>query len=150
MKTFFKKLTLIVWIAIVSLSWVVFATQGGQWWWNTKTDFFNQNTKHIPGVPKAPNEETKDLSKEDATWWVNGLLGTVKNVINRVLGLLALIALIILIYQGLIMLINAKDSKKIEEWYTTVKNVAIALVFIWVSWLVVSFIFWAIGQFTNT
>jgi uncharacterized membrane protein YhdT len=58
--------------------------------------------------------------------------------------------LIILIYQGVMMLVYARDSKKIEEWYVTVKNVAIALVFIGVSWLVISFIFRAIGQFTKT
>jgi len=120
------------------------------WWTPAKTDFFNQNTKHLPGVPKTPTEETKDLSQEDVNGWVNGLLATVKNVINRVLGLLALIALIILIYQGVMMLVYARDSKKIEEWYTTVKNVAIALVFIWVSWLIVSFIFRAIWVFTKT
>ncbi|MFA7284530.1 MAG: hypothetical protein WC004_01770, partial [Candidatus Absconditabacterales bacterium] len=72
-----------------------------------------------------------------------------KRAINRVLGLLALIALIILIIQGVLMLVNARDSKKIEEGYTTVKNVAIALIFIGVSWLIVSFIFRAIGVFTT-
>lgn len=119
-------------------------------WTPAKTDFFWQNTKHLPWVPNAPKEESKDLRQEDPNGWVNGLLATVKNTINRVLGLLALIALIILIYQGVMMLVYARDSKKIEEWYTTVKNVAIALVFIWVSWLIVSFIFRAIWVFTKT
>jgi hypothetical protein len=77
------------------------------------------------------------------------LLDGIKLAINRVLWLLALIALIVLIYTGVMMLINARDSKKVEEWYGVVRNVAIALVFIWVSWLIVSFIFWAIGVFTG-
>ncbi len=114
------------------------------------TNYSIQNTEYLPWVPKIPTEKTKDLTQEDPNGWVNGLLATVKNTINRVLGLLALIALIILIYQGVMMLVYARDSKKIEEWYTTVKNVAIALVFIWVSWLIVSFIFRAIWVFTKT
>ncbi len=149
MKLFMKSFVLMLffWVSFFTLfnNTVVFAG-----WTPTKTDFFNQNTKHLPGVPKTPTEETKDLSQEDVNGWVNGLLATVKNTINRVLGLLALIALIILIYQGVMMLVYARDSKKIEEWYTTVKNVAIALVFIWVSWLIVSFIFRAIWVFTKT
>ncbi|MFA7285061.1 MAG: hypothetical protein WC004_04565, partial [Candidatus Absconditabacterales bacterium] len=85
------------------------------------TDFANQNTEFLPGVPKAPSTPTTDLFDDQAGGGnVNGLLGSIKIAINRVLGLLALIALIILIIQGVLMLVNARDSKKIEEGYTTV------------------------------
>lgn len=144
-----KKLLLwwcaIVWSLILSTS--IFFAQT-----TLATDFQHQNTDSLPWVPKASEwkSEAEDLFGWDSADTTKNLLSSVKNAINRVLGLLALIALIILIYQGVMMLVYARDSKKIEEWYVTVKNVAIALVFIGVSWLVISFIFRAIGQFTKT
>lgn len=145
----FQKLFLMLTLTLVgAFSFVALAQDPGA---TVKgTNFSEQNTKYLPGVPKAPTADKTNLTDDWSGWNVNGLLTSIKLAINRVLGLLALIALIILIYQGVLMLINARDSKKIEEWYTTVKNVAIALVFIGVSWLIVSFIFRAIGQFTNT
>lgn len=110
--------------------------------------FFNQKTDVIPAVPKAPTEATTDLSKDTEDWWVNTLLDTIRKAINRALGLLALIALIILIIAWFQMLFNSRDDGKVKEWYKTVKNVAIALVFIGISWLIISFIFRAIWQFT--
>ena len=115
-----------------------------EWW------FFNQKTDALPAVPKAPTEEYTDLSKDSDEWWVGTLLDAIRKAINRALWLLALIALIILIIAWFNMLINAKDDKKVEEWYKIVKNIAIALVFIGISWLLVSFIFRAIWQFTGT
>ncbi len=112
--------------------------------------FFNQKTDVLPAVPQTPTEEYTDLSKDSDEWWVDTLLGTIRKAINRALWLLALIALVILIVTWFNMLINSKDDKKVEEWYKVVKNIAIALVFIGVSWLLVSFIFRAIWQFTGT
>lgn len=145
---FFGALAMLV-MGLSFFSPSVYATEGGG---EVKTNFQKQNTTFLPGVPKAEQgaAEDEDLFNGDSADTTGNLLGTVKNVINWVLGLLALIALIILIIQGVLMLINARDSKKIEEGYTTIKNVAIALVFIGVSWLLVSFIFRAIGQFTGS
>lgn len=119
-------------------------------WVSIATNFQNQDTSALPWVPKVPTAATTDVFDDTATGsTATALLDGIKLAINRVLWLLALIALIVLIYTGVMMLINARDSKKVEEWYGVVRNVAIALVFIWVSWLVVSFIFWAIGVFTG-
>lgn len=142
MKKFLSILIFFVVSVISSVSLIGFAT-------TVEKSFQNQNTEFLPWVPKKTDPNVaEDLfaDQNDATWW---LLISIKLVINRVLWLLALIALIVLIYTWVMMLINARDSKKIEEWYGVVRNVAIALVFIWVSWLVVSFIFWAIGVFTT-
>lgn len=134
-------------LAIVCIMWFLLCV----WYspFSHATNFQNQDTSHLPWVPKAPSSPTTDVFKDGKDSTATALLDGIKLAINRVLWLLALIALIILIYQWVIMLVNAKDSKKIDEWYTTVKNVAIALIFIWVSWLIVSFIFWAIGVFTG-
>ncbi len=111
--------------------------------------FRNQNLCAAPGVPTVESKTyTKSDFDSDASGGGRAALSWAKRAINRVLGLLALIALIVLIYEWVLMLVNARDSKKIEEGYTTVKNVAIALVFIGVSRLIVSFIFRAIGVFT--
>ena len=112
--------------------------------------FWNQDLCAAPGVPTVESKTyTQTDFESDANGGGRSALVWAKRAINRVLGLLALIALIILIIQWVLMLVNARDSKKIEEWYTTVKNVAIALIFIGVSWLIVSFIFRAIGVFTT-
>lgn len=134
-------------IAIACIMWLLLCMGVGSF--SVATDFQHQDTSALPWVPKAPNSPTTDVFKDGKDSTATALLDGIKLAINRVLWLLALIALIILIYQWVIMLVNAKDSKKIDEWYTTVKNVAIALVFIGVSWLIVSFIFWAIGVFTG-
>lgn len=112
--------------------------------------FFNQKTDVLPSVPKTPDGgEYTDLSNETAEGWgVNTLLAAIKSAINWALWLLALIALIILIIAWFKMLFNSGDDAKIKEGYKTVKNVAIALLFIGISWLLISFIFWAIAQFT--
>ncbi len=148
MKKILERGFLIVFVSILSMiSLVTFASPPPP---PGDTDFANQNTEFLPGVPKAPTTATTNLLDDSAGGNVNGLLASIKLAINWVLWLLALIALIILIIQGIIMLVNARDSKKIEEGYTTVKNVAIALVFIGVSWLIISFIFRAIGVFTGS
>lgn len=140
--TIMKKLLSIIAISFFGLMWF--------FWISVATNFQNQDTSALPGVPKVPTSATTDVFDDTATGsTATALLDGIKLAINRVLWLLALIALIVLIYTGVMMLINARDSKKVEEWYGVVKNVAIALVFIWVSWLIVSFIFWAIGVFTG-
>ena len=146
---FFGSLAMVV-MGISFFSPIAFAQDAPGW--AVKTNFQKQNTTFLPGVPKADvgAAEDEDLFGGDGADTATNLLGTVKNVINWVLGLVAIIALIILIIQGVLMLVNARDSKKIEEGYGTIRNVAIALIFIGVSWLVVSFIFRAIGQFTGS
>ena len=171
-----KKIILLVWVSLLSI-WFTYAklpptdpispapaAPPTKWplppkwasngWWDCDYSqagwFWNQNLCPAPWVPVVEEQVyTKPDFDSDTGWWWKQALTWVKLIINRVLWLLALIALIVLIYTGVMMLINARDSKKVEEWYGVVRNVAIALVFIWVSWLVVSFIFWAIGVFTG-
>lgn len=118
--------------------------------WGEEAWFFNQKTDVLPAVPQTPDAEYTDLSQDTEDWWVNSLLDTIRTAINWALWLLALIALIILIIAWFRMLFNSGDDGKVKDWYKTIKNVAIALVFIGISRLVISFIFRAIGQFTGT
>ena len=79
-----------------------------------------------------------------------GLLGAVKTAINRVLGLLALIALCICLWAGWKMLTAAGDAKAYGDGFTMLRQAAVGLIMIGISWLLVSFIFWVIGLLTGT
>ncbi len=65
----------------------------------------------------------------------------VKNLINYALGLLSLIALIYVIYHGIIIITAAGDDSKYKQWLKWIRTAAIALVWIWLSRIVVSSIF---------
>ena len=79
----------------------------------------------------------------------NTLLANIQNITNWILWFLALIALITLVYEWIQMLINAKDSKKVEERMMSVKRVARALWWIGLSWVFISFVFYIIGLVTK-
>lgn len=75
-----------------------------------------------------------------------GLLDTIKNAINWILWILATIALCICMYWGFKMLTSGWDSKWYDAWRTVLKNAAIWLAIIWLSWMIVSLVF----RFVNT
>ena len=74
------------------------------------------------------------------------LIGVIKSFINWMLGMLALIALVILIWGGFQMVTAAGDETKYKKGFKILQQAAIGLVFIWVSWLVVSLIFWILTK----
>ena len=69
-------------------------------------------------------------------------LDTVKNVINWILWILATVALVMCLYGGFKMVTSAGDEKKYWEWVKVLKYAAIWLAIIWLSWMIVSVIFW--------
>jgi hypothetical protein len=78
--------------------------------------------------------------------WTNttqgdSLIHTIQTAINWVLGMLSFVALVLCLYAGFQMLISWWDSKKYDAWFTILKNAAIWLAIIAVSWLIVSLIF---------
>lgn len=86
--------------------------------------------------------------------WINGIIGTenptidaslldtAKNTINWILWILATIALVICLYAGFKMLTSGWDDKWYKSGVSTLKNAALWLAIIWLSWLIVSAIFW--------
>ena len=72
----------------------------------------------------------------------SNLLTTIKETIKWILGILATIAVCICLYAGFIMMTSAGDEKKYENGMKILKYAAIGLVIIWLSWLIVSAIFW--------
>lgn len=73
------------------------------------------------------------------------LIDVIKTFINWMLGMLALIALVILLWGGFQMVTAAGDDAKYKKGFKILQQAAIGLVFIGVSRLLVSVIFWLLG-----
>ena len=86
--------------------------------------------------------------------WTNqhqndSFINTVKVAINRVLGMLSFVALVLCLYAGFKMLTSGWDSQKYDAWLSILKNAAIWLAIIALSWLIVSLIFRLINGSIN-
>ena len=85
-------------------------------------------------------------SKEDPN---SGLLDTIKNAINWILWILATVALCMCLYWGFKMLTSGPDGKWYKDGRTILKNAAIWLAIILLSWMIVSVIFWFVGTLSH-
>ena len=111
----------------------------------------------LAGVAVLPNY----ADAQQKTWWANpnadtnlingnqslagsSLLDTARNAINWIMGILATIALVICLYGWFKMITSAGDDNKYKEWGKVLKNAAIGLAIIGLSWMIVSIIFWFI------
>ena len=77
------------------------------------------------------------------------LLDSIKDTINWILGILATVALVICLYAGFKMLTSWWDSKWYEAGLKILKNAALWLAIIGLSWLIVSAIFWFVNLQTK-
>lgn len=75
----------------------------------------------------------------------DNLLHTIRVAINRVLWMLAFISLVLCLYAWFQMMTSGGDSKKYSAWFSILKNAGIWLAIIWVSWLIVSLVFYVIN-----
>jgi hypothetical protein len=73
-----------------------------------------------------------------------------KKTINWVLGMLAVIALAVSLWGGFQMVTAAGDDKKYQSGFTILKQAAVGLIVVGISWIIVSFIFWVIGALATT
>lgn len=134
----FSKLAVTAMAMIVWMTWSMYAQ------WGISSAPFNTNGNSANGVG-VQWAWTLDNSGVGA----GGIVTTVKKVINWALWLLALVALIIMLRWGFNMLTAAGDEKKYGTGMTIVKQAAIGLIFIGVSWLIVSAIFYVITTITT-
>ena len=77
------------------------------------------------------------------TW--SSLLDTIKNAINWILWILATIALVICLYGWFKMITAGGDEKKYWDGLKVLKQAAVGLAIVGLSWMIVSIIFWFIG-----
>ena len=95
-----------------------------------------------------PKADTNFLnSKQKLTW--SKFLDTIKNAINWILGLLASIALVFCLYGWFLMVTSAWDEKKYSSWLNVLKYAAIGIAIIWLSWMIISVIFWFVGTLSG-
>ena len=113
--------------------------QFGEWWFRWQTTLFN---------PDVPDSEEFGANVANSGW-VNSLLLTIKTAVNRVLGLLAFIALLFLLYWGFKILIAGTDDKAVSDAVKIVKNAAYGILFIALSWIIVTFIFYIAAVLTE-
>jgi hypothetical protein len=76
-------------------------------------------------------------------------LAIINNFINYALGLVSLVALIYLIYHGILMVTAWWDDAQYKKWLKWIKFAAIAIVGIWLSWILVSSVFWLLNLLTK-
>ena len=107
----------------------VSADTGYQFWVNS------QNVQAIKGIAGTDGTDKK-----------NTLETVIKNTINWILSILSLIVFVLLLWWGFQMVTANWDDKKFSAWMTTLKQSAIWLGFIAVSWLLVSMIFRVLWQ----
>ncbi len=100
---------------------------------------FAQNTPSGFGDPTAT---TNVGVAGTGTAQNDSLINIIKTFINWMLWMLALIALVILLFWGFQMVTAAGDDAKYKKGFKILQQAAIGLVFIGVSWFVVSIIFW--------
>jgi hypothetical protein len=118
-------------LVIGSFLWFVVFALG---FLNVNAQYGNQDLGYNPGVPWST------AMKNDS------LIVSVKVFINRVLWLLWLIALLVLLYGWFQMVTAAGDDGKYKKWFKILQQAGMWLIFIWLSWLFVSVIFWIINK----
>ena len=87
---------------------------------------FMGKLKWIIHVPSPSDYETK-------LWYTVKLI---QIAINRLLGILSFIALIYLLYCGFLIFSSWSDDKNVQKGKKWISIAAIALAWIWLSWLV--------------
>ena len=128
--------------AFGSISGIALAGTQTSNWWQT-AGFGNTNgVSWVSGVSGTKN------AWQNA--WTSNLLTTITKAINWLLGMLALIALVVCLWGGFQMVTAAGDDGKYKKGMGILKQAAIGLVIIGVSWMFVSLIFWLIGTLSST
>ena len=109
---------------------------------------YGQNAQGTYGNWWNPNPDDNLIGNGQKLKWA-AFLDTIKNAINWILGILATIALVVCLYGGFLMVTAAGDEKKYQKWLSVLKYAAIGLAIIGLSWLIVSVIFWFVGNLSK-
>jgi hypothetical protein len=83
-------------------------------------------------------------------WPSSQLLDTIKKTINWLLGLLATIALVLCLYAGFLVVTAAGNDANQKKGMTILKQAAMWIAIIGLSWLFVSLVFRIIAVMTKT
>lgn len=108
-------------------------------WWPDITTYIREEWK------KQAVESYQIISSTSAVPWKWAAFAYIQNILNRALWLIWFVALIILIYYFYSILFS-KDDEWVKNAKKVVGNIAIAIAFIWLSWLIISLIFYVISK----
>lgn len=100
--------------------------EAGIWWWWADIAGWVEGI-YVDGVIDNAT------AREKAT-------NLMKSFLNYILWLLALVALIYLIYHGFLALTAGNDDEQRNKWISWIKYAAIAIIWLWASWFIVSLI----------
>lgn len=113
------------------------------------------------GAYKVINAEDSENPDNKVPWLVSGTdkiethqtaesktMAIIKNIINYALGLLSFVALVYLIYHGILVMTAAGDDTQYKKWLSGIKYAGIAIGWIWLSRIIISFIFYVIDYIT--
>lgn len=70
--------------------------------------------------------------------------------INWILWILSFIALVYMLYCWFLIFSSWSDDKNVQKWKKWISTAAIALAWIWLSWLIVSVMIWFLRLITNS
>ena len=139
-----------IWIAVI-FWWIAFS------WWQQQqlsnsisdADFNKTNTN----LYQVQNTDTIEAVGVNTLWvqqWNQNwrLIDVIKNAINWILWMLSLIALVLCLWWWFQIVTAAWDEWKQKKWLSVLKHAAIWLVIIWLSWFVVTIIFWLLRGVT--
>ena len=79
----------------------------------------------------------------------SGLLDTIRNAINWIMGILATVTLCFCLYAWFKMLTSWSDSKWYDSWMKVLKNALLWLAIILLAWMIVSAVFWFVWTLSN-
>ena len=140
MENMIKKFLFSLWVIGLLWAWTVWIVSATgsntntfwnpQWWFDGGQDW----------------NHWLNVAASDNGYQNNKLVPTIKRFINWVLGMLSLIALVICLRGWFQMLTAAGDEGKYKKWFTILKQDAIALAVIGLSWLFVTLILYLINK----
>ena len=83
---------------------------------------------------------TQQLSDTASAW--EKTTNLIKLILNYFLALIGLVALLYLLYHGFMAVTAWSNEEKLNKWLQGMRYAAIALFGIWLSWFIISIIFW--------
>ena len=72
------------------------------------------------------------------------LIPSLQRWLNWLVGILAILALFIMVYWWILMVTASWDDEKYKKWWTIMKQVAIGLIYIGLSWLFIMLVFYVV------
>ena len=105
------------------------------------------NAWTVSAVQEVDGIANADMSTSDSKQ--ESMINYISKWVNYFLAFLGLIVIILIIKDGIIIITSAWDENKKKEAFTNLKNYAIAIVLIWVAFLIVNLIFYFVNVNTE-